>query len=183
VLIKKVGKTSSSGFTLVELMIGIAIVAILVALGLPNYSAWIQNSRIRTSAESIQNGLQTARAEAVKRNTAVQFVLDVESGWTVSCVDATKCADLTDGVLETRAAGEGSSTDITVVTLPADSDTVEFNNLGTVKNAPVPFTQVDVSSSAAAADRPLRVTLGVGGNTRMCDPYSGLSATDPRKCL
>ncbi|MDO9364800.1 MAG: GspH/FimT family pseudopilin [Methylotenera sp.] len=170
------------GFSLIELMIGIAIIGILAALGLPSYNAWIQNTRIRTAAESIQNGLQMARAEAVKRNTPVQFVLGDNSAWTVSCVTATQCEDLTDGVVGTRAATEGSSTAITVAPLPEDSDTVVFNNLGTVSAAPVPFTQVDITSSVAAADRPLRVTLGVGGNTRMCDPYSGLSASDPRKC-
>jgi hypothetical protein len=39
---------------------------------------------------------------------------------------------------------------------------------------------VDISFSGA--DRPLRVTLGVGGNTRLCDPKTTLAATDPRRC-
>lgn len=189
-LAKKIDKTRPSGFTagfttgftLVELMVAVALLGILATLGIPSFQTWIQNTRIRTATESIQNGLQKARAEAVKRNTPVQFVLDGDnSAWTVSCVTAALCADLTGGVVETRAVSEGSSTDITVVTDSADI--VVFNNLGTVNAAPVPFTQIDIDNTAlATGSRPLRITLGVGGNTRMCDPYSGLSASDPRKC-
>ena len=58
-----------------ELLIGIAIIGILLALAAPNFAVWIQNSKIRTAAESIQNGLQLARAEAVRRNAQVRFQL------------------------------------------------------------------------------------------------------------
>ncbi|OIR04948.1 fimbrial protein precursor [mine drainage metagenome] len=174
-----------SGFSLVELMVGIAIMAILVTLGMPSYNAWIHNTRVRTGAESIQNGLQLARAEAVKHNTKVEFELDANSGWTVGCVVPVEpdCPS----VIQQRTASDGSSTDVTVVTIPADSDTVVFNNLGTVSTDatdPVPFTQVDLSSAtlSVADSRPLRVTIGVGGNTRMCDPSTTLAASDPRKC-
>jgi type IV fimbrial biogenesis protein FimT len=168
------------GVSLIELMVGIAILGILAALALPSYTAWIQNTKIRTAAESIQNGLQIARAEAVKRNTPVQFVLGASSAWTVSCVTAAQCADLTDGVIQTREASEGSSAEITIVT--DDTSTLVFTRLGLVDTTLDTFTQVDIDSDASAADRPLRVTIGVGGNTKMCDPDSGLSASDPRKC-
>ena len=61
------------GMTLVELMIGITLFAILLTLGAPTFSRWIQSSQIRNSAEAIHNGLMLARAEAVRRNTAVRF--------------------------------------------------------------------------------------------------------------
>lgn len=174
---------SSNGFTLIELMVTVALLGILASLSIPSFQTWIQNTKIRTAAESIQNGLQKARAEAVKRNTPVQFSLDGgSSAWRVSCVTAAQCADLVGGVVETRAVSDGSSVDIIIATLPATSDTVEFNSFGGINNPPIPFTQIDVSSNASAADRPLRVTLGVGGNTRLCDPYPSLSASDPRKC-
>ena len=59
--------SSQRGFNLVELTIGIAIVAILFALALPSYSQWSTNAKIRNWAESIQNGLQLTRVEALKR--------------------------------------------------------------------------------------------------------------------
>jgi type IV fimbrial biogenesis protein FimT len=66
---------SLAGVTLIELMIAIAIIGILLLAGLPEASRWIQNTRIRTAAESISNGLQLARGEAVRRNAPVAFVL------------------------------------------------------------------------------------------------------------
>ncbi|MDP1658990.1 MAG: GspH/FimT family pseudopilin [Methylotenera sp.] len=176
------------GFSLVELMIGIAIMAIAVSLGMPSYRIWIENTRIRNGAESIQTGLQKARFEALKRNVPVQLVLGANSAWTLSCVTATQCADLIGGVLETRTVSEGSSASITVTPTPAASTTIVFTNIGTVMPSPpaasAPFTQVDIDSSTLSAtdSRDLRVMISAGGIGRMCDPYSGLSASDPRKC-
>ena len=45
------------GMTMIELMVGIAIVALLLALTAPSFSSWIQSTQIRTAAETLQNGL------------------------------------------------------------------------------------------------------------------------------
>ncbi len=63
------------GFSLIELLIAMAIAGILLGLGAPSYQAWITNAHIRTTAEAIQNGLQLARGEAVRRNTQISFQL------------------------------------------------------------------------------------------------------------
>jgi type IV fimbrial biogenesis protein FimT len=63
------------GFSLIELLIAVAIAGILLALGASSYRGWISNVRIRTTGEAIQNGLQLARGEAVRRNTQISFQL------------------------------------------------------------------------------------------------------------
>jgi len=63
--------TRNRGFSLIELMVTITIVVLLILMALPSYSQWLTNTRIRNAAESIHNGLQFARNEAVQRNTNV----------------------------------------------------------------------------------------------------------------
>ncbi len=172
-------KKPALGFSLIELIIAIAIVGFVSAIAMPGYATWIKNSRVRTAAESIQNGLQTARAEAIKRNSQIEFKLDpaMNSTWEINqCLSTDNCKS----PLHKREATEGSSTEIIVTTTPSASKIIVFNNLGSVAANPIPFNQLDIRLSGA--DRPLRVTLGVGGNTRVCDPSPSLSASDSRRC-
>ena len=171
-------KSRPLGFSLIELMIGVVVLAILMCLAMPSFQAWLQNTQIRNAAESIQNGLQRARAGAVGRNTDVEFVLTAGSSWTIRVVSSGE-------VIESRSGSEGSR-DVTVAVTPLGATTVTFNNVGSVKatNADfsAPFTQVDLDSSvlAAADSQELRVTIGFGGNVRMCDPNA--PAGSPRAC-
>ena len=68
-------KFSQLGFTLLELMISIAILAIFLGIGIPAIGDWIQNRQVNVLAESIANGLRQAQSEAVQRNVQVEMVL------------------------------------------------------------------------------------------------------------
>ncbi|HEY8100135.1 MAG TPA: GspH/FimT family pseudopilin [Burkholderiaceae bacterium] len=168
-------KSGHLGFTLVELMIGITIMAILLGVAIPSFKVWITNTRIRTTAESVASGLQRARAEAVARNTNVSFVLGTGTNWTVNVVNPAS-------VIESRYSAEGS-TGVTTTVSPTNATTITFNNLGgilaTNADASAPFTQVDFA--AAGGNKNLRVVLGLGGVTRMCDP-SLASGSSPAAC-
>jgi prepilin-type N-terminal cleavage/methylation domain-containing protein len=61
----------NSGFTFTELMVTIAIVAILASLAIPNFIAWLPNYRLQSGAEDIQSTLQLARITAIKENATV----------------------------------------------------------------------------------------------------------------
>lgn len=186
VLAKKIQPpVTHRGFTLVELMVAVALLGILTAMAMPSYRDWIQNTMIRNAAESIQNGLQKARMEAVKHNAPVQFVLDNNAAWRVGCVTVT--ADCPDPI-EERAAKEGASTNISFQAIPANATTIIFTNMGTVLPSPpaaaAPFTRLDIDNVAlpAADSRDLRITLSASGSVRMCDPDTSLSTDDPRRC-
>lgn len=174
----------SSGFTLIEMLIVIAIFSITLTFGVSSYRTWVQDTQIRNAAESIQNGIQRARAEAVKCNTNVAFTLGAASSWTVSHVGA--CGSLGAGsTVESRSSGEGSK-NVTVTDKPTGATTITFSNLGTVAanaDASAALTQVNLTSSVSSADlRNLRVAIGLGGNARVCDPNLDPASTDPRRC-
>ena len=74
--------TVERGFTLVEVMISITVLGIILMLGLPAFGTWLQNQQLRAASEGMLNGLQTARAEAIRRNLLVQIVVAPPgAGW------------------------------------------------------------------------------------------------------
>jgi type IV fimbrial biogenesis protein FimT len=172
-----------SGITLTEIMIAVAIIGVLMALGMPAFQNWIQNTQIRVASDAIMNGLQTARNEAIRRNTAVQFKLDggTNSQWRVNLF-----IDPDGAPIQSRAAEEGSA-NASITLVPADADTVTFSALGRVvpnADASPSLTQVNIDNvliPVAADRRNLRIDIPGGGALRMCDPK--VAAGDPRACL
>ncbi len=65
------------GFTLIELMIVVAIVGILSVYGVSNFPRWRANIRVNSAAREIASDLQLARMRAIALNTSVQVVFDV----------------------------------------------------------------------------------------------------------
>lgn len=65
--------SSCRGFTLIELIVTMAVLAILVTVGVPGLSGFVVSSRIGGQANEILAGLNLARGEAVRRNQRVIF--------------------------------------------------------------------------------------------------------------
>lgn len=62
---------TSHGFTAIELMVVVAIVALLTALAAPSFTPLIERWRVRGAAESLQSTIYYARSEAIKRGGGV----------------------------------------------------------------------------------------------------------------
>jgi type IV fimbrial biogenesis protein FimT len=178
---------TARGFTIIEMLIGIAIVALLFMLALPSYRTWIQNTQVRAAAHAITDGINLARGEAIHRNVPVQLQLTsagngTNEAWTVSEVPAPVGTGTV--VQQWSSADAASSTQI----VQAGGGLVTFNALGRVMpqnpfDNSAPLLQVDVTSAVDAADpalRKMRVVVGNGGMARMCDP--NLAQPDPRAC-
>lgn len=190
------------GVTLLELMVGVGMLALLLALGMPAFSSWISNTQNRTAAESVLNGLQLARAEAVRRNAVVRFSLTDATGqvsWTVGCVTVSAECPAT---IQSRPAAEGSvqarvGVSTTAIPFPTPAGHfdaaiaagneltagVSFNGLGRVPDANVgnDFTRADITNASDADARRYVVIVGLGGQIRMCDPRLPF-ATNPQGC-
>lgn len=157
------------GVTLIELTITIAIAAILIALAVPSFNVMLANAQIRTAAQALNDGLQLARVEAIRRNERVIFIKGTQSGWTVSIESDAS-------TVQTRPYTEGS-TAATVSVTPNGATQITFNALGRVvanTDASNAITQLDIDVPItvlpATESHELRITISTGGAIRLCDP-------------
>lgn len=75
----RVEKVRQHGFTAIELMVVVAIVAVLAALAGPSFTPLIERWRVRDAAESLTSTLYYARSEAIKRGGGI--AIDATGGW------------------------------------------------------------------------------------------------------
>ena len=182
------------GVSLIELMVAVAILAILVMLGMPTFQQWTLNTRIRTVTESIQNGLRLARNEASQQSRYVRFQLSSATSWQVcvlpasaaSALAATDCSTATSTVQSWNSPGMsnvqvGTSTASTYKTIisggvPAG---ITYNALGRpTAYGSTSILRIDVTaaqSALQASSRRLVTTISPGGMVNMCDPAFTLS--------
>lgn len=70
---------SQHGFTLIELMVAIAILAILLAIGVPSFQSFIASSRLTTANNDFVGAMTLARSEAIRRGTRVTVCKSADS--------------------------------------------------------------------------------------------------------
>lgn len=201
-------RRSARGMTLIELVIGVAILGVLLAMAAPAFSDWMRNAKVRSTAESLQSGLQLARAEAVRRNSPVRFQLTttIDNGcalsvngpnWVVNQTSSTTpigaCAtapsDTVAPLMIQTSPVVATAANVTVV---GSREVVAFDGLGrqtgtTNPNSAAATLTINVGSSAGTCMasggnvRCLRVVLTPGGESRLCDP-ARTASNDSMKC-
>jgi type IV fimbrial biogenesis protein FimT len=88
---------AANGFTLLELMVTVAVAAILATLAAPSFRQYILNQRIKNASFDLVSALSLARSEAITRNCTVNVVQTGGNwigGWTIA-TDATSCGAAT----------------------------------------------------------------------------------------
>ena len=191
---------AARGFTLVELMIGIALIGILMMLGMPSLSGYLHNAKLRATAEGFYAGLQHARAEAVRANSQMQFVLTTDEPISFNQNTTNIAASaknwmvrqpLTGGTfqfVEGKSHSEGQAGSSTTTGVQIDTggiSTVTFNGFGmTTLGAAATFAFTDPAGGSCAPTGPMRclnVVVSVGGQVKMCDP-AVTTIGDTRRC-
>ena len=113
--------TRSAGFTLVELMVTLTIVAILAAIAVPSFQSFFVGSRTQTQTANLIEALNYTRSEAVRRAVNVELVANSgsnwHSGWVVRVVGSATN-------LRVQPAFSGDAT------MTSAQSTITFNNLG-----------------------------------------------------
>ncbi|MBO9718327.1 MAG: GspH/FimT family pseudopilin [Pseudoxanthomonas sp.] len=145
---KSAGRFAERGFTLVELLVTIAVVAILAGLATPSFANLIRSSRLTSAANEMVALMQTARSAAITNRA---------NATVCPSVDGVACA----GALGSRwivvATKDATSTVLRDATFPTSIVLSASTNLSTASNA---FTFTPTGFSAAGA--------AVGGVVGLC---------------
>lgn len=184
----------TAGFSLLEMMIAMVVLAILITTGGPSFSAWLNNNQIRAGAEAMRTGLQLARAEAVRRNTTVFFsltstadnscALSTSGGnWVVSLASpAGYCAN-TPGTAPAQIIQVRPSTETRRAVITSDVSQVSFNGFGRANVAVNLCVGIAADSGTCIGTEPehrLKVQVSASGQIKMCN--ASLDSTDPQGC-
>lgn len=91
---------SQSGITLLEALIAIAILAIVLALGVPSFRSLIESNQVRATTNSLSSAFQLARSEAIKTRSIVSVC--VKAANQNNCENNPNQADWNNGWLVVR---------------------------------------------------------------------------------
>ncbi len=144
-----------SGFTLVELMVGLAVAGLLVMAAAPHFADYGINSRLRESGNTVYTEALMAQSEAIKRNRTVRLSTN---GSTVQVLDLTDPTNPV--VLRTRTLAAGA----TVAT-----GTVDFGSQGWPTNLTAVALNLSSTVTTCSADhRCPGLRVDAGGAIRLC---------------
>ncbi|HKB64192.1 MAG TPA: GspH/FimT family pseudopilin [Burkholderiales bacterium] len=141
---------ASLGFTLIELVVTLTVLAILATVALPSYQNFVLTQRVRGASYDLMTSLVFARSEAIKRNASVSMTQAAggwAQGWTVSA-----------GALTLRTQdpyGGGVN-----ITNSAALTTITYSNDGRLASPTTDFTVAPADSSAQVQTRCMSIRLG-----------------------
>jgi type IV fimbrial biogenesis protein FimT len=196
------------GFSLIELMIVMVLIALFLVMAAPSIRTYLENTKVRNVPESIAAGIQMAKLHAVKNNRLTEFVLAnvTAAGVFNTCTGNNDCngwivREVGPPVVqvETFTWGPGGHDWATVRAIAIDTqnapaNAVTFNGVGqrvanTVGVAPiasvVSMAQINVDSTTGMAGVvPLRVEVGLARGVRVCAPHLfATNPADPKACI
>lgn len=202
-------RARAAGFSLIEAVVGVAVLAILVAVGMPPMRAWVLSSKAGAASEFYAEGVRLARAQAIGHNSAARFLLldnaNGQMNWQVDICFASSgvpCTDSSGGWSSQTAIATGDpegatgyksvyrsavnlppQSDMTLTVLPAGTNDIYFTSLGWVDTAIADRLQrITLAPSLArnGAFASGALAITLAGMVVKCDP--NVLAHDSRGC-
>jgi type IV fimbrial biogenesis protein FimT len=162
-------RTTSRGFTLIELMITLVILAIVITVGIPSLSDFVAAQRVRTIASDIMADMAYARAEAIKESRVAIMApinaADWKDGWRI-CIDLDGGNDC-DVPGEVRKTATPISGRTKVCATPDEPIVFRPDGRVTRVNAPTAADGIrvsdDLGDAVATNDKVRLIYLGISG--------------------
>jgi len=162
-------KRKANGLTLMELMVTVAILAILVALAMPSFNTFVAKGRLSGAAEALAQELQLAKSEALRRNASVTISFSTVGDWCYGSVESATACDCTDQdpPCSLRRVDSTAYSGVTMDATSFTGNATTFSaRLGMASPGWVNLTHPDAGT--------LRVSLGAAGQVSICSTSGGL---------
>ncbi|GFM69952.1 GspH/FimT family pseudopilin [Pseudomonas capsici] len=142
----------SKGFSLIELLVTVSVVAIVAALAVPSFTSTIQNNKADAELNDLQRALNYARLEAINRGVTVRIAPTSGADWKTE-LQVFLASDTSATPTALRKVAPLSSG----ATLTATDVTgIEFNNLGALST---PTTAVVMNYTRGSIARTMNICL------------------------
>lgn len=144
------------GFTLVELVITLAIAGILATIAAPSFRDFVRTQRVKSTSFELVAALTLTRSEAVKRNTNIvmtQASGGWQNGWSISAGTQ---------ILRTQSAYNGVS-----ITDSANAGAITFTRDGRLASTPTNFTVGVSPASSTVTSRCISISLSGRPNSKI----------------
>ena len=169
------------GFSIVELMVVLSIASILLAIGVPSFSAMIQNQRLTTTVNDFFMTLNLARSEAIRRGARVDVAPADGTNWTQGWIvfvdkNNNQKADFGDQVIFSHGP---VSKAMTIKSAFTDSSKVylAYNGSGRTRTNASNQTPQIGTISFVLDERVRRIKLNFLGRPRACNPERDSTCT------
>ena len=162
-----------SGFSLIELMVTIAIAAILATLAAPSFTRFIDDNAIRGACEELRNSLSLARAEAIRGSRLVHVgpacaTPTWSTGWAVftDTGGTANCYDAADGLIM-RANQPSRGVIVKLVASPTTSTYMAYTGTGVTRMSDGALLSGTFECSISNSSAPTRtLVVNVFGRVR-----------------
>lgn len=146
----------SKGFTVIEFMIVVVILAILVSMAIPSFESMMERQRLVNVTEAVYSDLQNARSEAVKRS--LQIVVSIQDG----------CLTVADKLVSpTVVLSNTCMTMFPAISMSTNRSPIYFDRVRGITNPTGGGGTITLTSSSGLV---AKVVISGFGRVRVCSP-------------
>lgn len=165
-------KGRSAGFTLIELMVALSLVALLLTVAIPSYQSLRQDQMVKAATQAVYTDMMLLKSEAIKRNQPLSLIV-FNSGQNSWCyriaIDAGSCSSCADSCSSVEGRKGGDASEFPGISLTA-SYSESATNIRPIAFSPrrgsMPSGNITLSADAYS----MQVVSSNVGRVRTCAP-------------